>query len=172
MAELNQSSGRSGSKKTLKKLPPNVDLTAMVDLAFLLITFFMLTTSLAKPRIMPVVMPSNGPSGAVSEKTTMTICLGKNNQVLWYLGMAGKPLNNPQVTSYGSGVRSAIIQTKIQVLASTGKPLMVLVKPSDHSIYDNLVNTLDEISTTEVPSYAIAKIEPKDIELLKQKGIY
>ncbi|MDB5087764.1 MAG: hypothetical protein JWR09_1758, partial [Mucilaginibacter sp.] len=54
MAELAQSSGKSGGKR-VKRMPVRVDLTAMVDLAFLLITFFMLTTSFQKPRKMDVV---------------------------------------------------------------------------------------------------------------------
>ena len=62
MAELNPTSKKTGANR-VKKMPVRVDLTAMVDLAFLLITFFMLTTSLAKPRIMPLVMPSDGPAG-------------------------------------------------------------------------------------------------------------
>lgn len=64
MAELNVSTGKTGRKNRTSKMPVRVDLTAMVDLAFLLITFFMLTTSLTKPREMPVVMPADGPPGA------------------------------------------------------------------------------------------------------------
>ncbi len=172
MAELNSSSGKSNGKRSAGKMPIRVDLTAMVDLAFLLITFFMLTTSLTKPRIMPVVMPADGPPGPVSDKTTMTICLGKNNQALWYLGMASKPLTTPALTAYGKEMRMAIIETGKKVFASTGKGMMVLIKPTDHSVYANLVDALDEINITAVPSYAIAKILPADIDLLKQKGIY
>jgi biopolymer transport protein ExbD len=171
MAELNSSPAKSGGKRVSRKMPVRVDLTAMVDLAFLLITFFMLTTSLIKPRVMPVVMPSDGPPGAVSEKTTMTILLGKNNHALWYLGMADKPLTTPKLIGYGKDMRSAIVETGKQVFASTRKPLMVIIKPNEHSIYDNLVTVLDEMDIIKVPTYAIAAIQPKDTELLKQKGI-
>jgi len=172
MAELNSSPGKSGGKRSTRKMPVRVDLTAMVDLAFLLITFFMLTTSLTKPRIMPIVMPAAGPPGGVPESSTMTICLGKNNQALWFLGMAEKPLTTPKLIAYGKDMRMAITETGKKVFASTGKGLMVLIKPTDHSIYDNLVSALDEINITHVPSYAIAKISPQDIDLLKSKGIY
>lgn len=171
MAELNLPSGKSGNKH-FKRLPLRVDLTAMVDLAFLLITFFMLTTSLTKPKIMPVAMPSDGPPGAVSDKATITFCLGKNNKVLWYQGMAEHPLTPPALISYGKDMRAVILAMTKQVFASTGKRLMVLVKPADHSIYTNLVDTFDELNITQVPSYAIAKISTKDIDLLKGKGIY
>ena len=172
MAELISSRGKSGGRHLVKRIPGRVDLTAMVDLAFLLITFFMLTTALAKPRIMRVIMPADGPPGAVSEKTTMTLVLGKNNQAVYYLGMADKPLTTPKLIGYGKEMRVAIIETGKQVFASTGKTLMVLVKPAGHSVYANLVAALDELNITQVPSYAIAAISPKDIDLLKQKGIY
>jgi biopolymer transport protein ExbD len=171
MAELNSSQRKSGSKSSLGKMPVRVDLTAMVDLAFLLITFFMLTTSLSKPRIMPVVMPVGAADG-VPETRTMTICLGKNNQVLYFLGLIAKPLIAPSLTNSGAGIRSAIIETEKHVLATTGKSMIVVLKPSDHSVYANLVDALDEINITKIESYAIADISPKDIDLLKQKGIY
>lgn len=172
MAELNPSPGKSGGKRSRKRMPLNVDLTAMVDLAFLLITFFMLTTVLSKPMVMPVAMPVKGPDGAVPETRTMTICLGKSNHVLYYLGLADRPLIAPTLTSSGDGIRHAIIQTGKHVLATTGKDLIVVLKPSDHSVYANLVDALDELNITQVPTYAITQIAPKDIEILKQKGIY
>lgn len=172
MAELNSNPGKSGGRRGSKKLSPRVDLTAMVDLAFLLITFFMLTTSLAKPKEMPIVMPSDGPPGGVSEKTTMTILLGKNNHIIWYLGMADKPLTKPKLAGYGKDINSAIVETGKQVFASTHKNMMVLIKPSVHSVYANLVETLDDMNINKVSSFAIATILPKDIELLKAQGVY
>jgi biopolymer transport protein ExbD len=172
MAELNVSTAKRGRRSRTSRMPVKVDLTAMVDLAFLLITFFMLTTSLTKPRIMPVVMPADGPPGPVSDKCTMTIDLGKNNKVLWYLGMADKPLSTPKVVGYGKQLQDAISETGKQVLASTGKGLIVLIKPADHSIYSNLVDALDMVNNLNVPTYTIAAILPKDADLMKQKGIY
>jgi biopolymer transport protein ExbD len=173
MADL-VASEKNGKRSSLKKLPPRIDLTAMVDLAFLLITFFILTTSLIKPKAMDVAMPPKDvpPSGDAASRT-MTICLGKNNQVLWYLGLPDKPLVQPTIVNYGkNGLRAAIINTERSVLKNTGKTLLVILKPSSHSIYDNLVNTLDELNITSVPSYGIVDISPKDIEMLKQKKAY
>ncbi len=172
MAELNPTSGKSGGRHRVKRAPLRVDLTAMVDLAFLLITFFMLTTSLTKPREMPVAMPAPGPPVAVSENTTMSICLGTKHQAVYYLGMADKPLTTPTVTGYGVQIRNAILEMRKKVFASTGKTMMVLIKPAEHSVYENLVDALDEVNITKVPTYAIAQILPKDIDMLKQKGIY
>jgi biopolymer transport protein ExbD len=172
MAELITSLGKPGRKPRVKKMPVRVDLTAMVDLAFLLITFFMLTTSLLKPREMTVNMPADGPAGPVGEKETMTICLGKNNQALWYMGMPDKPLTTPKLMGYGDEMKRTLMVNGSQVRKATGKGMIVLVKPAAHSVYNNLVETMDDLNITNVPTYAIAKISPQDIEMLKQKGIY
>jgi biopolymer transport protein ExbD len=172
MAEL-ITSGKSGRKGSARPQAPRIDLTAMVDLAFLLITFFILTTTLAKPRAMQVVMPAGALSEPVPQSRTMTICLGKNNQVLWYLGMAENPLTAPRLVNLGSnGLRSDIINTKTTILKESGKELIIIVKPSAHSEYASLVATLDELNITAVSSYAIAKISPEDIDLLRRQKAY
>ncbi len=171
MAEL-VASPKNGKRSSLPKLPPRIDLTAMVDLAFLLITFFLLTTSLAKPRAMPIAMPV-GQTGGVAASTTMTVCLGTNNQALWYRGMTERPLTAPQIVGYGKdGLRRAIVDAGKQILKATGKQMMVIVRPSAHSKYADLVAAIDELNITAVKYYAIADISPKDIEMLKQEKAY
>jgi len=170
MAELVSSPGKSGGRQS-SRLPVRVDLTALVDLAFLLITFFMLTTTLAKPKALPLVMPVPGPNEPVAASSTMTICLGKNNHAVCYVGTIEKPITAPKLIGYGSDLGNSI-QTARQIAASTHKNMFVIIKPSDHSIYKSLVATLDAMNVNGVSSYAIAQIAPKDIDLLKQKGIY
>jgi biopolymer transport protein ExbD len=171
MAELNYAPGKAGGRHSLKKMPVRVDLTAMVDLAFLLITFFMLTTVLTKPKTMPLNMPADGPPGPWPETRTMTICLGSNNQAMWYLGIPDHPLIAPVKIGYGKEMDKAIIQMQDRVKQTSKAGLVVVIKPSDHSDYENLVTTLDEMKITGVQSYAIAKIMPKDLEMLKERGI-
>jgi biopolymer transport protein ExbD len=172
MAELISSEKKAG-RSSLKKMPVRVDLTALVDLAFLLITFFIMTTTLAKPKAMPLIMPAPGPAGAVAASSTMTVCLGKNDRAVWYLGLPDKPLTSPAVVDLGkNGLRRALTETGDHVFKATGKGIMVLVKPSDHSKYGDMVTALDELNITRVPSYAIAKILPQDVDLLKNKGAY
>lgn len=174
MAELVTSSGKSGKRSSLKKIPPRIDLTAMVDLAFLLITFFILSTTLVKPKAMDVAMPVKARiSAGWPESRTMTICLGKNNQVMWYMGLADKPLMEPQIVNYSKdGLRTAIVKMESKILKTTGKPMAVILKPSDHSVYGNVVNAIDELNITSVASYAVTEISPKDIDMLKQKNAY
>lgn len=169
MAELNSTPEKSGNKVRRKKAALKVDLTAMVDLAFLLITFFMLTTTLSKPKAMDVTMPV-GESSPVPQSRTMTICLGKDGKALWYLGEAAHPTIAATITNYSrSGLRRAINETREKVFKATGKSMIVVIKPSESSVYENLVNALDEMSINKVDQFAIAAIDKTDIDMLKDK---
>lgn len=173
MAELNSSPQKTGSTHRRKKMNVRVDLTAMVDLAFLLITFFIMTTTLAKPKAMPLAMPDGEGDGPVPASRSLTICLGKNNQVMYYLGELKKPVIAPTVTSFDQyGLRRTLIETGKMIRSKFGKGMIVLIKPSDHASYSNLVNTLDELDITKTDMYSIVDIAPGDVEALKQKGVY
>jgi biopolymer transport protein ExbD len=177
MAELDTSSGggKKGGKVRSKKASTRVDLTAMVDLAFLLITFFILTTTLAKPKAMDVIMPDKDEKQEeqmdMAASRSMTILLGANNKLEWFVGEPGK--SQPETTDYGkNGLRKALIEKGKDIQASTGKYMFVLIKPSDKSNYKNLVDVLDEMKITNVSSYAIVDILPSELDLLKRDGNY
>ena len=182
MAELDTSGGgkNKGGKVRSKKQSTRVDLTAMVDLAFLLITFFMLTTTLAKPQAMDLAMPDKEKQDqqelTVADNRTMTILLGADNRLEWYMGLVDKPLTPPQVDNYGrNGIRKALVENAKKVIATTGDPskgLIVLIKPSDQSNYRNFVDILDEMKVSNIDRYAIVEISDPDIALLKRDGLY
>lgn len=169
MAELNtgdSGGGKKGAKKVRsKKLNSKVDLTAMVDLAFLLITFFMLTTSLSKPQSMDLGLPDkeDDPNKKkdvkVDENRTMTIMLGENNKMKYYMGLLATPKIAPKDIAYGKeGIRKELLKQKKEVIEYTGnkdKGLIVIIKPSKKSNYRNLVDILDEMAIVDVPTYAI-----------------
>ena len=173
MAELNSSPQKSGTTRRRKKMNTRVDLTAMVDLAFLLITFFIMTTTLAKPKAMPLAMPDGSLGDGVPASRSLTICLGKNDRVMWYLGELKNPVIAPSITNFGkNGLRQALIETSKMIRNKTGKNMIVLVKPSNHAVYSNVVNTLDELNITQTSIYSIVDIAPQDVDALKQKGVY
>jgi biopolymer transport protein ExbD len=179
MAELDTSGGgkHKGGKVRSKKASTRIDLTAMVDLAFLLITFFMLTTTLAKKKEMDLAMPDNSVKTAqlpVAATRTMTILLGSHNKVEWYMGETGK--SAPTVDNFGKdGIRKALVENGKNVEATHAAPdnfMIVLIKPSDKSTYENLVAALDEMNITGVKSYAIVKILPIELGDLQKNGLY
>lgn len=173
MAELNSSPQKTSSTHRRKKMNVRVDLTAMVDLAFLLITFFIMTTTLAKPKAMPLAMPDGRDKGPVPASRSLTICLGKNDRVVYYLGELKNPIIVPTVAGFGhTGLRKTLIETNKMIHDKYGKDMIVLLKPSNHSAYSNLVSTLDELTITKTDRYSIVDITTPDIDVLKQKGIY
>lgn len=183
MAELNtdDGGGKKGGKVRSKKGNSRVDLTAMVDLAFLLITFFMLTTSLSKPQSMDLGMPDKQKKDApedntlVDERRTMTILLGENNKINNYMGLLATPIEAPKFTSYGKqGIRKDLLSRAVSVPQVTGDPkkgLIVIIKPSKKSTYRNLVDILDEMVICKVKTYAIVDITPEEVALLEKEEV-
>ncbi len=182
MAELNtgDGGGGKGGKVRSKKQNSRVDLTAMVDLAFLLITFFMLTTTLSKPQSMSLGLPDKkekGPDIKVDENRTMTILLGDNDKMKFYMGLVTSPIAGPKDIAYGKeGIRQEILKRKKEVLAystAKGKPdqgMIVIIKPSKKSNYKNVVDILDEMAISGVPTYTIVNdFLPEEQKLLEGK---
>ncbi|MEI7811325.1 MAG: biopolymer transporter ExbD [Ignavibacteria bacterium] len=170
MAELDtsQKGGHGkGKKKKGKKMSTRVDLTPMVDLGFLLVTFFMLTTTFSKPQTMEINLPVKPKPGdkieeapAVKESKTMTIILGEFDKVYWYIGITDPSV---KVTTFGdSGIRKILFDQN-----TTIKDLVVLIKPSDKSNYKNVVDILDEMNITSIRRYALVDITPADLDLIK-----
>jgi len=189
MAELNTGDGgggkKGGGKVRSKKASGRVDLTAMVDLAFLLITFFMLTTTLSKPQSMDLTLPSKDDDTSVKtnvkvdENRTMTILLGDKGKLVRYVGIVTTPLpgGTPKDFAYGKdGIRKELIARKElvkQYCISRGKPkdgMIVIIKPSKKSTYRNLVDVLDEMAIVGVDTYAIVNdFLPEEQKLLEAK---
>jgi biopolymer transport protein ExbD len=185
MAELNtgDGGGKKGGKVRSKKQNSKVDLTAMVDLAFLLITFFMLTTTLSKPQSMPLALPDKTPPDEiekpikVDENRTLTVLLGDNDKMIYYMGLLEKPIAGPKDIAYGKdGIRKELLKRKKTVLeysTALGKPkngIIVIIKPSKKSNYRNLVDILDEMAIVGVETNAIVnEFSPEETKLLEGK---
>lgn len=168
MAEISQS-GESGKKKDgkvrSKKSSTKIDMTPMVDLAFLLLTFFMLTTTFNKPQTMEVTMPDKPKETdkppEINEKRVLTLLLGDDDKVYWYVGITDPDV---QVTDYSNhGVRKVLLEKNAEI-----KDMVVLIKPSDESRYKNVVDILDEMNITNIKRYAMVEITPVDRELISE----
>lgn len=174
MAELNQTPSKaSGGKVRSRKLTSRVDLTAMVDLAFLLITFFMLTTSLSKPKSMDLLMPERkGEPSHFAADRTMSILIGDNNKAYCYMGYLTE--TTPKEITLGTReLRHELAARNKEILANSatsGKPrkgIIVLIKPGKKSNYGNLVDVLDEMAIADVATYAIADLDEKEIKIVE-----
>jgi biopolymer transport protein ExbD len=181
MAELDTSSGggKKGGKVRTKKANTKVDLTAMVDLAFLLITFFMLTTSLSKPIAMDIAKPDKDDKNEtrleLRASQTMTILLGKNNKVAWYMGEAKSA--TPTIEGFAE-VRQSILENKKKVADLYGndpkKTIVIVIKPTSGSTYKNFVDIMDELNIAKItaaPAIDDENITEAEIAVMKQNGI-
>jgi biopolymer transport protein ExbD len=176
MAELDTSSGggKKGGKVRTKKANTKVDLTAMVDLAFLLITFFMLTTSLSKPIAMDIAKPDQEDNDVRNElraSQTMTILLGEKNKVAWYMGEAKDA--KPVIESFAE-VRRSLLKNKEDVSKNTGRKIVIVVKPTDGATYKNFVDIMDELNIAAIktaPAIDDVNILDNEKEFMRQGGI-
>jgi len=177
MAELDTSSGggKKGGKVRTKKASTKVDLTAMVDLAFLLITFFMLTTTLSKPTAMDIAKPDKDDKSEerleLRASQTMTILLGKDNKVAWYMGEAGTVA--PEIVNF-SQIRQAILDNKKKVKDASGKDIVMVIKPTSGANYKNFVDIMDELLITGIktaPAIDDENILDSEKAVMKQAGI-
>lgn len=188
MAELDTSSGGKGGKKG-KKLSTRVDLTPMVDLGFLLITFFIFTTTMAKPKAMEITLPSDEIVDSTDRTkakayVTLTLLLSKENRVYYYKGIGDDPLNPPELKlAYfkpQDGVRQVIIDhvkdvneykqqyagRKTGVLASDSPT--IIIKPDSNSTYLDLVNALDEMQINKIKKKALVDISDVERDFIKK----
>lgn len=170
MAEIIVSSNTKGRQSVGRHL--KIDMTPLVDLAFLLITFFIFTTSLTDRKGMKLVMPKDGPSMPLGESNALTLLLGDNNKVYAYAGDWKTAQKNGAVkeTSYSetTGI-GAVIRDRQQQLRSEMKDpagLMVLIKASDASTYKNTVDALDEMLINGVTKYATVDMSPEERAIL------
>jgi hypothetical protein len=185
MADIDTSSGGGHGKHEggprSKKMSTRVDLTPMVDLAFLLISFFMLTTTLSKPKAMELNMPKKAENPEdnqdVGECQVLHVLLDTLDQVWYYEGLKVAGL---QKTSFAGedGIRKVIMRKVAEVpktcpLSKKGKPrdAIVLIKLLSGARYKNMVDILDEMDITGCKIYAIQDPDPIEIEAIENGGV-
>ncbi len=179
MAELDTSSGGGHKKgpgvKKPKKLSTRVDLTPMVDLGFLLITFFVFTTTMSKPTAMKMNEPKEDAKDQMKtkESATLTILLGKQDQVYYYNGiLTAENASDIFKSSSFKDIRKIILD-KRNAVPDGDKPksdLMIVIKADDESKFRNAIDILDEMQINGIPAGHYAEVPINDAEqlLIKQ----
>lgn len=168
MAEVQvQEKGGKGGKVRSKKQSTRVDMTPMVDLGFLLITFFMFTTTFSKPNVMDLGLPAKPkkdqpkpPPTEIKLSNSISILLGKDNRVFWHQQDASS-LNDQtlmETTLDREGIRKVIQQAKSR--AADQSKFTVIIKPTDDAVYKNFVDILDEMAITKSEQYGVTDVKP------------
>ena len=150
--------GRRSTKKSTR-----VDLTPMVDLGFLLITFFIFTTTLSQQNVLTLAMPHDGKNTLIKNSGALTILLGKDNHVFYYEGKLQANGGNFKASTF-KDIRNILITKKKSV---TSADMFVIIKPTEESSYGDVVNILDEMSITVIKSYALDDITDGENKLVR-----
>ncbi len=198
MASLDTGDGGGGHKKgpgvkKAKKLSTRVDMTPMVDLGFLLITFFIFTSTMSSPTTMDLNMPKDTEKKEEETKVKMsgalTIMIGKDNNLFYYEGeLTNENASQVFKSSNFKEIRDIIIKKKKEVESryvtdvaceakakaegkdpSTcrQKDFFVLIKPTEEANYKNVIDLLDEMTINKVARYALLKPFDTEKDLIK-----
>ena len=169
---------RRAGVRRMKKAHPRTDMTPMVDLGFLLITFFVFTTTINTPQETTLVVPKTGPVDSLTtagESTTLTVLLNENDRLTYYHGKwetsiatgALKETNFDYQTGLGQVIRNKQIALDHNPRITGGrKELFLIIKPGKHSSYKNLVDVLDEVMINKVKKYALVDISDPEEDFL------
>lgn len=153
--------------KKAKKASTRVDLTPMVDLGFLLITFFIFTTTMSQPTAMKLNLPKDTDKpeeqNKLKESGALTLLLGKDNSVYLYEGILDPSASNLQ-SSTMKKVRDEIIKKK---RSTPAEDLMIVIKPTDESTYKDVIDALDEMTINDIKRYALVDISEVETQLVK-----
>ncbi|HZI53724.1 MAG TPA: biopolymer transporter ExbD [Chitinophagaceae bacterium] len=165
---------RKAGVKNLKKERPKIDMTPMVDLGFLLISFFVITTELNEPRSATLNMPKDGPLMPLGDSSALTVLLAGNDKIYYYQGNWNDAVNGNKIlkTDFSSLVlRNAILQQKHQLDLTANKRdgLMLLIKSTGEASYKNVIDVLDEALINNVKKYTIVKAEAAELEWIKDQ---
>ncbi|MDI9357401.1 MAG: biopolymer transporter ExbD [Phycisphaerales bacterium] len=199
MAEMNTSSGGHHKKgpgvKKGKKQSTRVDLTPMVDLGFLLITFFIFTTTMSQPTAFKLFLPKDAQKPEEQNKVkasgTLTILIGKDGELFYYEGELSQKGDNFKTTTFNGpdNIRDEIVHKKQEVVdhhvhnqecakiwqqnngdknSCLDRDFVVIIKPTKDASYENIVKVLNEMQIDVVKRYALVDIAPIEEQLIKK----
>ncbi|MDD7318989.1 MAG: biopolymer transporter ExbD [Prevotella sp.] len=204
-----------------KKMNVRVDFTPMVDMLMLLITFFMLCTTLSKPSTMELTMPSNDDTTTEEQKNeakasqTVTVYLAANNKIYYVeYDDEGNAKELQETTWSSKGIRDVL---RYHAIGDGTKPtnriilaveelkqkrsknpkqwpdsiyqkelakikrgdlgtekiltMTVVIKPTDNSTFNNMIDALDEMQILSIGTYVIDKLNDNDLKILKEKNV-
>lgn len=158
MAEIIES-GKKKSKRSTR-----VDLTPMVDLGFLLITFFIFTTAMSKPTGLKIYLPKSVPDSLrmpTPVSGALTILLAGETQIYYYEGDNPRQMHSTDLKA----IRNIIMDKKKR---TDPKKFMVIIKPGKQTNMYALVKVLDEMTINAVKRYAMVDIDPVEDGLMQQ----
>ena len=169
MADVNVSQSRGkqkhGKKKKTKRVGVRIDMTPMVDVAFLLLTFFILTTTMSKPETMEINLPpSNDVSVPVAESNLLTLRITPEFKIFWNIGIE-KP---EQVTGDNKKARLVSLGKMLKEKNAANSKLITLIKIDGKAKYIDMVDIMDELNLNNINRFSLVPMEDKDRQLIEK----
>ncbi len=148
--------GRHKKQRKGKRLGVRMDMTPMVDIAFLLLTFFMLTTVFSRPQAMEINLPDSEEEVKIRESVVLSLRGSDDGNIYWNMGT--DPFQKITYAELG-----AVINQQHQLL---GDDLIAIIKVDRQGTYNNIVDMLDEIKLAGVTKFSIAPFTSQDSTLV------
>ena len=139
-------------------------MTPLVDLGFLLITFFIFTTTMAEKKATGLVMLQDGETAVASSKA-LTVILGDGNKVFAYAGRWEDAVSHQNIIQTNYSVTEglgSLIRTKQKQLGDKKDNLVLIIKPLSTASYQNVIDALDEALINQVQRYMV--VDASDAE--------
>jgi biopolymer transport protein ExbD len=160
MAEVDvkQSRGKQKhSKKKKRRIGVRIDMTPMVDIAFLLLTFFMLTTTMNKPQAMEINLPPGESKVDVPASNLLTLRVSENGTIYWNIG-----------TDKPEKVTPTELTKVLKEKNSSNPKLITLIKVDRKGKYIMMVNIMDELNVSDITRFSLAPFDDKDKQLIEK----
>jgi len=149
---------KKGKKKKKRRVGVKIDNTPMVDVAFLLLTFFMLTTTMNKPQTMEINLPpSNDVTVEVAQSNLMTLRVKEDGAIFWNIGV------DKQEKVEFKGLRALMDERN-----RANPKLITLIKIDRKGKYQMMVDIMDELNLANVTRFSLAPMEDADQKILSK----
>ncbi|NUO81569.1 biopolymer transporter ExbD [candidate division KSB1 bacterium] len=159
--EMTPSSGRKKSgKKKMRRLAIRIDMTPMLDIAFLLLTFFMLTSVFPRPQTMETNMPPKDVEVEVGESNLLTLRVISDGTIFWNMG-----IETPQKVEFRD------LRNLLEERNQSNPKLVTLIKVDRKSKYSNMVDVMDELQLARVNRFSLAEMKAVDFKVLEKAAL-
>jgi biopolymer transport protein ExbD len=162
--DVSQSKGKQkhGGKKKKKRIAVRLDMTPMVDVAFLLLTFFMLATSMSKPQTMEINLPPSETKADVAESNLLTLRISEDFRIFWNIGT-----EKPTTVDGKEKKEKLIALGRLLKERNAANPkLITLIKVDGKAKYIDMVDVMDELNINNIQRFSLAPMLDDDKKLI------
>ncbi len=167
---------KAGVKRQIRR-DPRTDMTPMVDLGFLLISFFVITAQLSQPYSTSLFMPKDGPPTKTGETSALTLLLSADNTVYYYEGQWTVALAQGQIKRTGFSPKNGIgdviaakqLMLDTRMRSDTGRnELVLMIKAGKEASYGAVMKAVDEVLIHRVKRYVLVSPDPEETAWLSK----